>query len=136
MLRARDPARKHVLLIGSGINFIDVAGADLLEREAETQRAAGGALYLCNLKPAVIDVLERGGFVDRIGRDHIFASKDEAIRAIYPRLDSAICRDCTARIFVECRSACRTEASGADDNAPALSAPPALATSAGTQSTK
>ncbi len=103
LLRARDPARKHVLLIGSGINFIDVAGADLLEREAETQRAAGGALYLCNLKPAVTDVLERGGFVDRIGRHHIFASKDAAIHAIYSRLDSGICRDCTARIFVECQ---------------------------------
>ncbi len=103
LLRTRDPARKHVLLIGSGINFIDVAGADLLEREAETQRAAGGALYLCNLKPAVTDVLERGGFVDRIGRDHIFASKDAAIHAIYSRLDSGICRDCTARIFVECQ---------------------------------
>jgi SulP family sulfate permease len=103
-MRRGASARAHVLLIGSGINFIDVAGAELLAQEADAQRAAGGALYLCNLKPTVVDVLERAGLVDRIGRDRIFATKDEAIRGIYPRLDSAICRASTARIFVECRT--------------------------------
>jgi SulP family sulfate permease len=68
------------------------------------QRTAGGALYLCNLKPNVVDVLERAGLVDRIGRDRIFAAKDEAIRGIYARLDSAICRVSTARIFIECQT--------------------------------
>jgi SulP family sulfate permease len=75
-----------------------------LAQEAEAQRAAGGALYLCNLKPTVVDVLERAGLIERIGRDRIFATKDEAIRGIYPRLDSAICRASTARIFIECQS--------------------------------
>jgi len=103
-LRRGASARPHVLLIGSGINFIDVAGAELLAQEAEAQRAAGGALYMCNLKPTVVDVLERAGLVDRIGRDRIFATKDEAIRGIYPRLDSAICRASTARIFIECQT--------------------------------
>jgi SulP family sulfate permease len=103
-MRRGASARAHVLLIGSGINFIDVAGAELLAQEADAQRAAGGALYLCNLKPNVVDVLERTGLADRIGRDRIFATKDEAIRSIYPRLDSAICRASTARIFVECQT--------------------------------
>ena len=103
-MRRGASARAHVLLIGSGINFIDVAGAELLAQEADAQRAAGGALYLCNLKPAVVDVLERAGMVDRIGRERIFATKDEAIRGIYPRLDSAICRASTARIFYECQT--------------------------------
>jgi SulP family sulfate permease len=103
-IRRGASARAHILLIGSGINFIDVAGAELLAQEAEAQRAAGGALYLCNLKPTVVDVLERAGLVDRIGRDRIFATKEEAIRGIYPRLDSAICRASTARIFVECQT--------------------------------
>jgi len=103
-VRARQPQRLHLLLIGSGINFIDVAGGELLAREANLAREAGGALYLCNLKPAVLDVLARGGLLDLIGRDYVFETKDEAIRAIYARLDSERCRICTARIFAECQS--------------------------------
>ena len=34
------PARAHLLLIGSGINFVDVAGAELLVREAQASRTA------------------------------------------------------------------------------------------------
>jgi SulP family sulfate permease len=102
-VRKRDHDRRHILLIGSGINFIDVAGAELLVQEANLMRDAGGSLYLCNLKLSVRKVLERGGFLDLIGRDKVFATKDEAIRAIYARLDSAQCRACTARIFDECQ---------------------------------
>jgi len=93
-----------VLLIGTGINFIDVAGGELLVREAKLAREAGGALYLCNLKPAVFDVLARGGLLDLIGRDCVFETKAEAIRAIYARLDSERCRICAARIFAECQT--------------------------------
>jgi sulfate permease, SulP family len=102
--RTSAPERLNLLLIGSGINFIDAAGADLLEQEAKLSREAGGALYVCNLKPAVRDLLKRGGYLDAIGRDCVFATKDEAIRAIYARLDSARCRTCAARIFAECQS--------------------------------
>jgi len=100
--RVEAPDRRHILLIGSGINFIDVAGAELLVAEAKLSRDAGGALYLCNLKPAVRDLLERGGHLDHIGRDRVFGTKEEAIRTIYARLEAPRCRDCPARIFNEC----------------------------------
>jgi SulP family sulfate permease len=100
--RVEAPERRHILLIGSGINFIDVAGAELLVAEAKLSREAGGALYLCNLKPTVRDLLERGGHLDPIGRDRVFGTKEAAIRGIYARLDAGRCRDCTARIFSEC----------------------------------
>ena len=103
-VRAAAPARAHLLLIGSGINFVDVAGAELLVREAQAQQDRGGALYLCNLKPAVMGMLERGGYLDRLGRDKVFTTKHVAVEAIYSRLDSAICRSCPARIFVECQT--------------------------------
>jgi SulP family sulfate permease len=103
--RTGAPWRLNILLLGSGINFIDVAGAELLVQQARITREAGGTLYLCNLKPAVREILERGGFLDLIGRDRVFATKDEAIGAIYARLDAAICRGCTARIFNECKTA-------------------------------
>jgi SulP family sulfate permease len=103
-VRAAAPARAHLLLIGSGINFVDIAGAELLLREAQAQRDRGGALYLCSLKPAVMAMLERGGFLERLGRDNVFTNKSAAVHAIYARLDSGICRSCSARIFVECQT--------------------------------
>jgi len=103
-VRAAAPARAHLLLIGSGINFVDIAGAELLLREAQAQRDRGGALYLCSLKPAVMTMLERGGFLERLGRDNVFTNKSAAVHAIYARLDSGICRSCSARIFVECQT--------------------------------
>ena len=102
--RVEAPERRNILLIGRGINFIDVAGAELLAHEAKLTREAGGTLYLCNLKPSVRALLERGGFLDLIGRDCVFEAKDDAIRAIYARLDSSRCRTCQARIFTECAS--------------------------------
>ncbi len=102
--RVEAPERRDILLIGSGINFIDVAGAELLAHEAKLTREAGGTLYLCNLKPAVRDLLERGGFLDSIGRDCVFEAKDDAIRAIYARLESSRCRTCDVRLFTECES--------------------------------
>jgi SulP family sulfate permease len=102
-VRAAHPDRRNVLLIGSGINFIDVAGAELLVKEAKAQREHRGTLYLCNLKPACTDLLESGGFVAEIGLENVFPNKDAAIRGIYPRLDSEICRTCQARIFIECQ---------------------------------
>jgi SulP family sulfate permease len=101
-LRARDPSRKNVLLIGSGVNFIDAAGGELLVREAQRQREHGGALCLANLKQAVKELLERGGFDERIGRGNVFTTKSAAIAGIYPRLEVEICRACRARIFNEC----------------------------------
>jgi SulP family sulfate permease len=101
-LGAQDAEWKHILLIGSGINFIDVAGAEMLAQEARRLQRKGGGLYLCRLKKAVQDVLERGGHVKIIGRDHVFASKEEAIRTLFQKLDSDRCSLCTRRIFREC----------------------------------
>jgi len=71
-------------------------------RESQRQREHGGVLYVANLKQAARALLERGGFLERIGRENVFATKSAAIAAIYPRLDVEICRACRARIFNEC----------------------------------
>lgn len=99
-----NPEQKHVLLIGSGINFIDVAGAELLVREARRRRQLGGDLYLCDVKAGVCDILRKGGYLELFGRDNIFASKREAIEKIFPRLDLERCQQCSVRTFTECAS--------------------------------
>jgi len=99
---AEEPRQKHLLIVASGINLVDISGAELLAREARRRRAIGGGLYLYFVKDAVRDVLERGGYMEAIGRENVFSPKDDVIGEIYRRLDSDICRASTARIFSEC----------------------------------
>ena len=99
----RNPEQAHLVIVAEGINFIDVAGAEFLAETAQKRRAAGGALYLIRVKDAVREVLERGGYLDEIGRENLFASKTQAIAAIYARLDRHVCTGCTRHIFNECR---------------------------------
>ncbi len=98
-----NPGQKHLLLVASGINFVDVAGAELLTEEAKRRRKLGGGLYIYDTKEGVCDRLRRGGYIDEIGRDHIYTSKKEAINHIVlQRLDHDICRRCHKRVFLEC----------------------------------
>jgi sulfate permease, SulP family len=101
-LRKQNPEQCHILVIASGINFIDVAGCEMLATEAHSLHLTGGKLYLCGLKSDVREVLRRGGYLERIGEENIFHSKTEAVKSIVSRLDPQRCRYCKARIFKEC----------------------------------
>jgi SulP family sulfate permease len=97
------PSQRNLLLFSKGINTIDLAGAEMLAREAVRRRKLGGALYLCGVRDATCNMLKKGGYETDIGPENVFAHKPDAIAAIYPRLDSEICRTCKSRIFRECR---------------------------------
>ncbi len=94
--------KRNVLVLGCGINFIDVAGAELLAQEARRRRAQRGGLYLCELQPQVYSVLERGRYLDIIGKEHVFATQKEAIGKIITGVDETICRSCKKHVFKEC----------------------------------
>jgi SulP family sulfate permease len=96
--------QKHVLIVASGINFVDMAGAQMLAQEARRRRAMGGGLYFYRLKDAVRAALAGGGYLPDIGEDNLFPVKSRPVAAIYDRLDPKICRRCTARIFHECHA--------------------------------
>ncbi len=97
-----NPRQKHLLIAASGINFVDMGGAEMLAREARRRRALGGGLYFYRLKDVPQALLERGGYVDAIGRANFFPVKSRPVGTIYRRLDSDICRNCSLRIFREC----------------------------------
>jgi SulP family sulfate permease len=101
-LTRKTPEQAHILIVGSGINFIDVAGCEALVNEAHRLHMNGRQLYLCSLKSEVLNTLRRGGYLERFGEENIFASKLDAIERIVPRLDPERCRICTVRIFHEC----------------------------------
>lgn len=99
---ASSPDCKCFAIVMSGVNFIDVAGAEALALQARHLRARGGGLYLIRVKERVFDLLERGGYLDDIGVKNIFQSKTSALRAIYRTIDYDKCRKCRLRVFVEC----------------------------------
>ena len=103
--RRERPEATHVLLVASGVNFIDIAGCESLVQASRYLRDTGATLYLCNLKPSVLAALERGGFLAEFGRERVWPTKADAIRALYKRFDVPVCTACTVRIFTECHVA-------------------------------
>ncbi len=93
----------HILIIGSGINFIDLAGAEALLVEHRQLEKRGGGIYFVGLKPTVYEYIARIGLVKKMGADQFFDSKSNAISEIYQRLDRKICATCNTQIFEECK---------------------------------
>jgi len=103
-IRAQDPSQKHLAVIASGINFVDLQGGETLVKEAKRRQADGGGMYLVNVKRRLWDALESCGCVEATGGRNIFQSKEAAIHAIYQKLDKSVCETCQRRIFRECGS--------------------------------
>ena len=89
--------QKHVLIVASGINFIDLAGTELLANEAKRLAAKGGGLYLCNVNGRVIKPIIRNGHLSTIGKRHIFATKALALSTIDAKLSDHSCAGCEHR---------------------------------------
>jgi len=66
---ATSPKIEKLLLVCSGINFIDGSALDTLERLIQTLDNLGVKLYLSDVKGPVMDGLKRIGFVERLGSD-------------------------------------------------------------------
>jgi SulP family sulfate permease len=93
----------HILIISSGINFIDLAGAEALVSENNRLKQYDGGLYFVGLKSSVYEFAAKSCFVKKIGNNHLFDSKGQAISSIYKRLDRSVCLKCNALIFRECQ---------------------------------
>ncbi|WP_022666080.1 SulP family inorganic anion transporter [Desulfospira joergensenii] len=94
----------HMLIVGYGINFIDVSGAMVLAQEAQRRKKMKKNLFLCRINQNVRRFLRHGGFVRELREDHMFSTEYEAIARIFDTLDRRICLTCKVRIFSECKT--------------------------------
>ncbi|HIK46513.1 MAG TPA: sulfate permease, partial [Leptolyngbyaceae cyanobacterium M65_K2018_010] len=78
----QNPEVKHLVLICSGINFIDGSALETLERLMAQLQSMGVQLNLAEVKGPVMDGLEKIGFVEHLGREHIFLSTHAAMEAM------------------------------------------------------
>jgi SulP family sulfate permease len=106
---ARNPRQKNVLVVADGINFADIAGAEMLAREARRRRRMGGGLFLVGLKERTLEVLRTGGYLEEIGERNVFDSRSDALDEVRKRLDPSECETCEVRVFEECGSAAPQE---------------------------
>ncbi len=101
-LEKKDRTPRNLALIGSSMNFIDVAGAEMLVQEAQRLKRDGRQLYLFRIKPGVYKFLKRGGYLEEIGEENVFESKGTGLKIVVKQMDEARCATCTARVFAEC----------------------------------
>jgi len=93
----------HILIEASGINFIDLAGAEALAAENKSLLELGGGLYFVGLKPSVYETAAKTGVIKIIGNDHFYDTKSHAVHNIYKHLDKNICSGCHVKLFTECK---------------------------------
>lgn len=93
----------HIVIVASGINFIDLAGAEALVSENNRLKKLGGGLYFVGLKSSVYEFAAQSCFIKHIGSNHFFDNKTQAFASIYQRLDNEKCLKCQSLIFKECQ---------------------------------
>lgn len=104
VLEENEPERKHLVIMASGINFVDLAGAEFLAEAARQRRKIGGKLYFYRMKDSLRETLKRGHFMDDIGEENLFPAKIRPMSVIYAKLDNEICRNCPVRAFPVCQT--------------------------------
>ena len=97
-----NPRQRHLLIMAKSINFVDIAGAELLAEEARRRRQQGGRLWFYSVRQSAEEMLRKPEYAEEFGADAFFASKREAIEHIVGQFDTSICANCKARIFEEC----------------------------------
>ena len=79
---AKFPKAKTILIIGSGINSLDVSGEEKIREVAERLNKVGVKLAFSSLKFQVVRVMIQAGLIDIIGKENFFASKEVALEAL------------------------------------------------------
>ncbi len=98
-----EQGNKNLLLVANGVNRIDMAGAELLAREAQRIKSTGGMFLISGLKKSSLRYVERGGYLEEIGEENIFTNKTQAIEYFYKKRDESICTTCSVKVFWECK---------------------------------
>lgn len=76
------PEVKYLLLVCSAVNSIDGSALETLKSLIIDLKTIGVEFYMSEVKGPVMDGLTKIGFVDELGKDHIFLTTDLAMRSL------------------------------------------------------
>ncbi|UCF83166.1 MAG: SulP family inorganic anion transporter [Desulfobacteraceae bacterium] len=74
---------KHIHIVANGVNDIDASGEESLSLIVDRVRSAGMDISISGVNGAVMAVLKRTHFLEKIGQDHIYPTIEKAIKAIH-----------------------------------------------------
>jgi len=80
------PNLRYVLVTCGGINDLDASGVEVLSKLVERFRTNGMELTFSSLKKQVLDVMDRSGLTEQIGRSNIFPTDAQALEQLRDRL--------------------------------------------------
>lgn len=73
---------KSILLVCSAINLVDASALEILETLVTDLKNLGIEFYLSEVKGPVMDKLAKIGFIDFLGKDHVFLTTDQAMHTL------------------------------------------------------
>jgi SulP family sulfate permease len=80
---ADNPKAKYLLIVGDAINQLDASGEEVLHHIVERMNQNQITVVFSGLKRQVLNVMRQTNLYDHIGEQHIFATEDMALEAIY-----------------------------------------------------
>ena len=95
---SRLPDLRYIIIDAGGINRIDATGEQTLRRVVEDLRAIDVEVYFTRAKQQFVEVLERSGAIDYIGRDHFFDWNQHALEHLWDQMEPAYRARCPLNV--------------------------------------
>jgi anti-anti-sigma factor len=108
--RNEQPDLRYILLDARGINDMDASGEEALEMLVKRIRSADLGFAMCGIKGQVLNVMERTGLLNKIGRQHIYADSKSAVAAIIEQVHTNTdlpeqgCKNCPLTQYIPAES--------------------------------
>ncbi len=84
---ASHPRAQYLLIVADGINQLDASGEEMLRHLVQRLRDNGIGVVFSGLKQQVLQVMRNTGLYDFIGEGNLFRTEDNAIDALFERID-------------------------------------------------
>jgi MFS superfamily sulfate permease-like transporter len=82
IMREREDLR-HIVIVCNGMNDIDASGEEAFSLLFDRVRSAGTGISLSGVNEAVMKVMNRTHLIEKIGRENVYPTMENAIQAKY-----------------------------------------------------
>ncbi len=108
--RTEQPDLRYILLDARGINDMDASGEEALDMLCKRVRSAKLGFAMCGVKGHILNVMERTGLIEEIGKEHMYADSKAAVAALIKQIHTgtdlpvAGCNDCPLTKYIPSES--------------------------------